>query len=57
MKEPPSKNACNWPPIFFSVLPTGPKPAQISNIFHRNPSPRDFSIMTLTSDQVCSKLG
>ena len=34
-------------PIFFSVLPTGPKPAQISNIFHRNLPPCDFSIMTL----------
>ena len=30
MKKTPSKVAHNWPPIFFSVLPTGPKPAQIS---------------------------
>jgi hypothetical protein len=29
MKKPPSKVAHNWP-NFFSVLLTGPKPAQIS---------------------------
>ena len=29
---------------FFLVLPTGPKPAQISNIFNRNLPPRDFYI-------------
>ena len=32
---------------FFLVLPTSPKPAQISDIFHKNLKPRDFSIMTL----------
>ena len=37
----------NAPETFFSVLTTGPKPAQISNIFHRNLPPHDFSIMTL----------
>ena len=41
-----SKVAHNWP-NFFLVLPTGPKPAQISNIFHRNLPPPDFYIMTL----------
>ena len=30
MKKPSSKIAHNRPPIFFSVLPIGPKPAQIS---------------------------
>ena len=30
VKKLPSKNAHNWPPFFFSVLPTVPKPAQIS---------------------------
>ena len=34
---------------FFSVLPTGPRPAQISDIFNRNLPPRDFSKMTLFS--------
>ena len=46
MKKPLSKVAPNQP-NFFSVLPTGPKPAQIADIFHRNLTPRDFSIMTL----------
>ena len=31
----------------FSVLPSGPKPAQISNIFQRNLPPSDFFIITL----------
>ena len=44
-------------PIFFSVLPTGPKPAQISNIFHRNLPPRDFSIMTLVEIFMIEKSG
>ena len=30
MKKPPSKVAHNQPQFFFSLLPTGPKPAQIS---------------------------
>ena len=30
MKKPASKVAHNWPQILFSVLPTGPKSAQIS---------------------------
>ena len=30
MKKLPSKVAHNWPKFFFSVLPTGPKPAQIT---------------------------
>ena len=30
MKKTPSKVAHNWPRPFFSVLPTGPNPAQIS---------------------------
>ena len=30
MKKPASKAAHNRPPIFFSVMPTGPNPAQIS---------------------------
>ena len=47
MKKPPSIDAHNHPQFFFSVLTTGPKPAQISNIFHRNLPPHDFSIMTL----------
>ena len=47
MKKPPSKVAHNWPKIIFSVLPTSPKPAQISAIFHRNLPQCDFSIMTL----------
>ena len=47
MKKTLSKVAHNRPKLFFSVLPTGPKPAQISDIFHRNLPPRDFSIMTL----------
>ena len=35
--------------IFFSVLPIGPKPAQISiSVFHNNCSPRDLCIMTLS---------
>ena len=34
MKKP-SEVALNWP-IFFSILPTSLKPAQILNIFHRN---------------------
>jgi hypothetical protein len=29
MKKPSSKVAHNWPPNFFSVLPTSPKSAQI----------------------------
>ena len=36
----------NLPRPFFSVLPTGPKPAQISFPVHKNLPPRDFSIMT-----------
>ena len=35
MKKPLSKVAHNQP-HFFSVLPTGPKPVQICDIFHRN---------------------
>ena len=30
MKKSPANVAHNWPPNFFSVLPTGPKSAQIS---------------------------
>ena len=30
MKKPSSKVAHNWPKLFFSVLPIGPKPAQIT---------------------------
>ena len=51
MKKPLSKVAHNRP-NFFSVLPTGPKPAQISDIFHRKLPPRDFSIMTLTLEDI-----
>ena len=29
VEKPPSKDAHNRPQFFFSVLPTGPKPAQI----------------------------
>ena len=33
--------------IFFSLLSSGPKPSQISDIFHRNLPLLDFSITTL----------
>ena len=46
-KKTLSKVGHNQPKIYFSVLPTGPKPAQISDIFHRNLPPCYFSIMTL----------
>ena len=48
MKKPPSKVAPIGP-NFFSVLPTGPKLDQISNIFHRNLPLCNFYIMTLLS--------
>ena len=47
IKKTLTKVAHNRPKFFFSVLLTHPKPAQISNIFHRNPLPCDFIIMTL----------
>ena len=47
IKKTLSKVAHNWSTMFFSALLTGPKPAQISDIFHRNLPPRDFSIITL----------
>ena len=47
MKKTLSKVAHNQSPIFFSLLPTGPKPTQISDIFDRNLPPREFAIMTL----------
>ena len=50
MKKPPSKVAHNRPKLFFSVLPTGPKSAQISYSFHKNGSLRDFYIMTWDID-------
>ena len=40
--------------IFFSVLPTGPKPVQMSDIFPRNLLPRGFSIMTLVKSAILS---
>ena len=46
MKKLPAKVGNNWP-NFFSVLPTGPKSAHISVIFHSNLQPLDFSRMTL----------
>jgi hypothetical protein len=47
MKKRLSKVAHNRPQFCFSLLLTGPKPAQISDIFNRNLPPREFSIMTL----------
>ena len=47
MKKRPSKVAHNQPPIFFSILPTGPKSAQISYFFNKNDYLRNFYIMTL----------
>ena len=47
MKKTLSKVAHNQPKLFFSVLPTSRKPVKISNIFHRNPPPHDFTIMNL----------
>jgi hypothetical protein len=38
-------------PKFFSLLPTGSKLAQISNIFHKNLPPRNFSIMILAASK------
>ena len=56
MKKTLSKVAHNRPKFFLSVLPTGSKPAQISDLFHRNLPPRDFSIMTLV-DSMYSNIG
>ena len=47
MKKPASKVTHNQPQFFFSVLPTGPKSAQISYSVHKNGSLRNFYIMTL----------
>jgi hypothetical protein len=47
MKKPPPKVVYNRPTFFFSVLPTRPKSAQISYIFHKNCSLRNSYIMTL----------
>ena len=51
MKKPSSKVAHNRPKLFFSVLPIGPKPAQITFtldfLFHKNVSLREFYKMTL----------
>ena len=50
MKKLLSKVSHNQPQFFFSVLQTSPKPALISDIFHKNLPLRDFSIMTLPSE-------
>ena len=52
MTKPLSKVAHNRPKYFFSVLPTSPQPAQISDIFHRNLPPSNFSILTLDTGVV-----
>ena len=46
-KKRPQKLLIIGPNVFFSVMPTGPNPAQISIPVPKNLPLRDFSIMTL----------
>ena len=55
MKKPASKVAHNRPKIFFfSVMPTGRNPAQISIPVHKNLPPRDVFIMTFVTEGALS---
>ena len=56
MKKLPSKVAQNRPKLFFSVLQTSPKPAQITFSGPTKVSLRDFYVMTLCSPLVFMKV-